>query len=199
VHFLLHGGENTLSGDIAAAQSILVQGSDAGGHAKLTAAASFTNAGTITLESINQGWASDLAVTSGTLTNTGTFIVNPGSGGPRRITGDFLNQGSFVLDGISLSLAGAYTQTVAGVLSETGLRPGAGALLQVSGTATLDGTLSIALAGGYVPNVGDPLSVLTFGSRSGDFAATSGFDLGGGLFLSPQYDDSSLTLLVSSM
>ena len=48
--FIAVGG-NTLSGDLATAQSIWVEGSDGSGHATLASAHSFTNHGTIRLES----------------------------------------------------------------------------------------------------------------------------------------------------
>jgi hypothetical protein len=78
----------------------------------------------------------------------------------------------------------------------TGLYPGASALLQISGAATLDGTLDVSLAADYTPVGGDRLRALTFGSRTEDFTTETGFDLGPGLALDPQYDATSLTLVV---
>src|SRR2546429_3444074 len=50
---LLIEGNSTLSGDIAAAQTLVVQANQPGGDtATLTAANGFTNAGTITLQGI---------------------------------------------------------------------------------------------------------------------------------------------------
>ena len=61
----------------------------------MTAAAGFTNAGIIALDSIGTGWAhATLAVTSGTLTNTGVISVNVGIGGERKIEGSLINNGT---------------------------------------------------------------------------------------------------------
>ena len=37
------------------------------------------------------------------------------------------------------------------------------------GVATLNGTLTVTLANGYVPTSGDSFQIMTFASRSGDF------------------------------
>jgi hypothetical protein len=63
----------------------------------------------------------------------------------------------------------------------------------VTGTATLDGTLRVALLDGYAPQEGDAFQVLTFAARAGDFATVSLPDLGA-LTLYPLYDDGGLTL-----
>jgi hypothetical protein len=46
--------------------------------------------------------------------------------------------------------------------------------IAVSGLAILDGTLTIALAEGYVPQVGDEITLLTYGSVRGHFTAGRG-------------------------
>ena len=48
--------------------------------------------------------------------------------------------------------------------------------LRVGGSATLDGTLNVSLANGFTPADLDSFQVLTFGSRSGDFAVKNGLD-----------------------
>jgi hypothetical protein len=40
-------------------------------------------------------------------------------------------------------------------------------------------------------------SVLIFGSRCGDFAVDTGLDIGNGLRFDPQYDATSLTLVMT--
>ncbi len=89
-------GSTTLSGDISSGQTVWVQGCDGGSNATLTTAAGFTNAGTIRLESANQGYSDTLTVSSGTLTNTagGIILVNNGSGGSRTINASITNQGT---------------------------------------------------------------------------------------------------------
>ncbi len=84
---------SSLSGDVAAAQTILIQGDSTFGAAMLTAGSSFTNAGTITLQSVDNTQNATLAVSSGTLTNTGTLNVNTGTGGGRAISAELANSG----------------------------------------------------------------------------------------------------------
>src|SRR5439155_13627096 len=103
-------GAGTLSGDVAPGQSVLVQGSSSGGVATVTAAAGFTNAGTITLQSINSGWESDLTVTSGTLTNAGTLNANAGNGGARVLSGNLTNNGTVRVQGTTLNLTGTLSK-----------------------------------------------------------------------------------------
>jgi hypothetical protein len=101
----------------------------------------------------------------------------------------------------SLTIAGDYTQTSTGMLTLKigGYNPGTDFdQLNVSGTATLDGTVNITLLNGFVPTPGDDFQVLTFGTVTGDFTNYNGLDLGGGLSLAPVYDSNSLTLVTMS-
>ena len=73
-----------------------------------------------------------------------------------------------------------------------GLTPGPGTptdngydQINVTGTATLDGTLQIELINGFSPSLGQNFEIMTFGSVVGDFATFSGYDLGEGLYLAP--------------
>jgi hypothetical protein len=62
--------------------------------------------------------------------------------------------------------------------------------LQVSGLATLGGTLNVFLGPGYTPSPGDVFAVLTYGSRSGTFATINLPSLPRGHW-DPRYDDAS--------
>jgi autotransporter-associated beta strand protein len=64
----------------------------------------------------------------------------------------------------------------------------------VAGSLNLDGNLNVELLDGFRPAHNDKFTILTFASCSGEFAATSGLDLGGRLQLVPQYTASSLVL-----
>jgi hypothetical protein len=61
--------------------------------------------------------------------------------------------------------------------------------------------LSIVLINGFVPDPSNPDSfqIITFGTHdsSDDFAVYTGTDLGGGLTLVPQFDDTDLTLVAN--
>ena len=68
--------------------------------------------------------------------------------------------------------------------------------MAVTGAASLAGTLEINLTGGFDPAVGETFTVMTFGSRSGDFTAMTGLDIGGGKVLQPTFEATSLVLEV---
>jgi hypothetical protein len=154
-------GNSTLSGTIAASQSVWVQGSNAYGSATLTAAGGFTNAGTLTLGSLDSWqWGVYVQVPSGTLVNApgGTIKVLQGSGAWSRIEGNFTNDGTVAVQaGIALGLTslGGMTPTVTlaggsvtadgtfflmdgGLCSVTGGTL-AGTLVQNNGTFQFDG------------------------------------------------------------
>jgi hypothetical protein len=56
--------------------------------------------------------------------------------------------------------------------------------INVTGAAALTGALNVIRPGGYTPLLGDRFRFMTFAGRTGIFAATGGFNLGGGLALS---------------
>ena len=51
--------------------------------------------------------------------------------------------------------------------------------INVTGLATLDGTLSITLINNFTPSLGDTFEILTYASVQGDFANFLGTDIGG--------------------
>lgn len=63
------------------------------------------------------------------------------------------------------------------------------------GTADLDGTLTITLADGYTPSLGNTFDVVTYGSLVGTFTTINGLDIGGGLALAPTYLANALRLI----
>jgi outer membrane autotransporter protein len=74
--------------------------------------------------------------------------------------------------GATLRVNGNYTQSATGTLDvQLGGPPPSGQFskLIVGGTATLAGTLQVDLVNGYGGNPGDVFTILTFGSRMGDF------------------------------
>jgi hypothetical protein len=122
-----------------------------------------------------------------------------GSGG---ITGDVQNAGTIDLGdpahGIAgvLYIGGNYTQTHSGVLNVKigGTGDADTDFLDVGGTATLDGTLSIALVNHFVPQTGDVFVPLNFGGRSGDFATVTGRTIDHHRVFDLSYDDVNLYL-----
>jgi fibronectin-binding autotransporter adhesin len=71
--------------------------------------------------------------------------------------------------------------------------------VSIGGNVGLGGTLQVALLGSFRPAHGNQFTVLSFDSRSGDFAATTGLDLGSRLTLVPQYDDNNLNLVLTAV
>jgi hypothetical protein len=98
-----------------------------------------------------------------------------------------------------LSIVGDYTQTATGALNIEIGGTSAGSQhdrLAVSGTATLAGTANISLINGFLPGAPDAFTILTFASRTGDFATYTGLTFPGGL-LEPVFNPGDLTLLAN--
>ncbi|MCX5672094.1 MAG: PEP-CTERM sorting domain-containing protein [Planctomycetota bacterium] len=112
------------------------------------------------------GGTGDLAVT---LVNRGE--VRPGkSAGYLNIDGDFIQEPG-----------GTLAVELAGYLPGTEFDQ-----VNVTGQATLGGTLKATLLNEFRPSHNDAFQIMTFGRRSGTFAATE-LDLGGRLSLAPGY------------
>jgi hypothetical protein len=124
------------------------------------------------------------AFNGNTLTVGGLFDLQGGTclvGYNTTINGNVRN--AITLDVAPLTIYGDYTQTATGTLNVYIGGTGQYAPLIVTGRATLDGTLAVQLVGGYVPQPGDQIQVLLFGSgSSGTFAHYTG-DGGGFSFL----------------
>jgi hypothetical protein len=118
-----------------------------------------------------------LAVSSGNEVNIqpGTYLYGPGT-----INGNLYNAGYLYVGGGdapgTLTVNGNYTQTSLGTLTVQIDGSGAGQYdqLVVSGTgnsASLDGTLSVTLGGGYSsPPSGTTFTIMTYPSETGDFS-----------------------------
>jgi hypothetical protein len=178
----LDSGAITGTGDLTITNALVWTGGVMSG----TGATNLAAGSTLTLSG-----NADKALGEWTLNLAGTLL---GSG---TIIGNVVNAGQIDSTGI-LTIQGNYTQTSQGILNIALGGTTAGTdynQLIVTGLAMLDGTLNVTLANGYMPNVGDSFQVLLFGSRSGDFAAENGLNLGGGLQLDPEYSTSGLTLV----
>ena len=94
-------GRCTLNGNVAAGQTIWVNGTIAT-DAVLTATTGLTNRGTIRLESSESPVASNLVVTNGTLVNEGTIAANRGSGGGRSMLTNLDNRSLLDINTLSV-------------------------------------------------------------------------------------------------
>jgi hypothetical protein len=102
--------------------------------------------------------------------NTGTLDL---LGGKSFTTaGDYSNSGAITLGPASrLNVQGAYTQAATGRLtSQVGGTAASGQFGQfaATGAARLDGTLAVALTGGFVPARNDAYTVATYASQAGN-------------------------------
>ncbi len=143
-----HGQSSTLSGNLSAGQALNIESVNAE-HSYLTAAASFTSAGTITLTSTESSAnQAALTISSGTLTNNGSIKSEPGVGGLRYLEGNITNTGTIAVNattkydskGASLNNQGALdlaTATQLLVTSEGSVTNGLGGSISATGTANV--------------------------------------------------------------
>jgi autotransporter-associated beta strand protein len=121
-------------------------------------------AGTLTLSGTN-------TYTGGTIINGGTPVVD---GAQSLGFGNVvLNNGILTADPQTINVNGNYTQNAGGtlLLAIGGTGTGQRDSLNVSGHATLGGTLQLVPTGGFMPKPSDKLSIVTaVGGISGEFA-----------------------------
>jgi hypothetical protein len=170
----------------------------------------FTNAGFVTLAA-----GRTLTVTLAYTQSAGSTTLNGGTlavgslvdiqggvlAGAGTIDGTLQNAGRVEVGGVGaagvLTVRGNYTQKAAGSLHvELGDRQHD--QFQITGRATLDGTLTVALLNGFTARVGDLYPVLTFASRSGSFLPPNLPNLGDVLFLHPEFEDNRFTLRITA-
>jgi hypothetical protein len=131
--------------------------------------------------------AANVDIMGGLLTGSGTIqanVTNAGTVAP----GDTFG---------TLTIQGNYAQTATGVLLIQIGGANAYGQLVVTGTATLGGTLDIALINGYTPALGTSFDILSFNQRSGDFATENGLNIGNGQFFVPVYENGDLVVTVN--
>jgi len=103
-------GSSQLLSDVPATTELTLQGAASNGTQILTLPGDTIMAGTTTLTSVDGGYASNLTVNGGsTLTQSGTFRVEPGAGGARTITGTVHNVGTMEYDANTTHNTGTFT------------------------------------------------------------------------------------------
>ena len=92
---MTHSGSRLL-GELHPGQTVWVRGDNRGGQTEIPLAPEFTNRGLLRLESAHAGYTSAIAKSEGSLVNQagGVIRVNPGSGGPRVIRAQLVNEGT---------------------------------------------------------------------------------------------------------
>ena len=144
----------------------------------------FTNSGTITVGAGRSFSVSNAA--NATFTNAATGIIN--GEGTVNVTGGsptVSNLGT-IAPGLSPGVLAWQGNVPMGGTSVLAIELGGTTVgtgydqLDASGySLTLDGTLDVQLVSGFVPNLGDQFTVLTFGARTGDFPTVNLPDLSG--------------------
>jgi hypothetical protein len=167
-------------------------------------------AGTLTVSGAytqTGGTTALLSTTAQTATLDTSFVDIRGGRltGEGTITGDVQNAGTIDLGSPdptrfpagTLNIGGNYTQTASSVLVVKVGQQGSDLrsdLLNVGGTATLDGTLNIVRINHFTPQAGDVFVPLSFGDRSGDFATVNGQMINDHLAFDLSFDDHNLFL-----
>jgi RHS repeat-associated protein len=179
------------------------------GGANLVDTASLTNAGTVTL-----GPNSSLTVAAYTQTGGGTGLqggtlatsqsagvdIEAGTfSGPGSVQGDLTNAAALDLGTAvgTLSVTGDYTQTATGTMSVKlgGTAPGTQYdQVNLTGPASLDGTLDINLVNGFGPSIGQTFQVLSFADSVGSFATVNGLAPNNQATLEPISNPTNVTL-----
>jgi hypothetical protein len=193
---LIEGQQNRIQSDVAPGVTLWIQGSNRGGQGTLNASTGFANRGIIRVESVDSTWGSALNVSGGVFVNDigGRVEVNGGSGGPRSVSGQLFNRGTFAVNydlsldtsahtnagsmqigsGARLDIAGSYAQTLGEtVLTDGSIRSSTG-LTITGGSLTGNGTVQASVDNaGTVHPVGG--SLVINGNLTQKPTATSAF------------------------
>jgi hypothetical protein len=163
----------------------------------LTSASSVSGSGSVVFDS-------GTTTLGGTLSASGGFTIQNGATaqGSAALTGNLTNNGTLIVGtpttAGTLTINGNYTQGSGAVLNIAvgGLTPGTQYdQLNVTGTATLAGTLNLSLINGYLLTAGSTFYILNWGSDSGSFSTINGTSQGGRTFV-PVYESTDLKLNV---
>jgi hypothetical protein len=149
-------------------------------------AAPITNEGT--LSAVNRA---TLRIANLAAPNSG--IVSAGAGSSVQFTSTFAQAATGTTH---IDIAG--TTTVINTINGPNTTVPQFGSVAVTGAATLAGTLEIQFAQGYVPVVGDRYKVLTYASHTGSFSSVRVLGLPAGLVVTPQYNGTDLTLVISA-
>ena len=185
----------TTGGSFTNAGTVDVQKSTGTGHTQLTITGSYTQTGGTTT-------VDGLLTTSAGINISGGFVYgNAGTlTGNFDLTGGTLNPGDGVKKAGKLSITGNYTQSGAGILDIDLGGTTAGTnydVLNISGLATLGGTLDVDAIGTYKPTAGQQYDILNYGSVSGGFSSVDcTFSNGDGCMIT--YDGTEAILTITA-
>jgi hypothetical protein len=175
--------ENHGEVDVASANTLQVNGFFAQVEGTINLGGTLTLTGTGNLLDLEGGILNGSGTINASVVNAA--VVNPGGDGSAGV----------------LTINGSFTQTSSGVVSIDLGGTTAGTeydQLIVHGAVSLDGTLRVQLINGYDPALNDAFQVMTWTSRSGDFANRSFPTLGGGLALVENLENTDLRLEIQT-
>ncbi|HMD97692.1 MAG TPA: hypothetical protein VKM93_10240 [Terriglobia bacterium] len=115
--------------------------------------------------------AGSVSIQAGALLGAGTIVA--ANNGTVTNSGGKVEPGSPAGNPGTLTMDGNYKQGAGGTLTIdlAGIAPGQFGVLNVSGLATLDGTVDFTAVNGFTPDPGDDFTFLFFGTKSGNFAS----------------------------
>jgi PAP2 superfamily/Bacterial Ig-like domain len=138
--------------------------------------------------------------TAAPITNEGTLSAI--NGGILRINNLAAPNSGIVSAAVDskVEFTGAFAQIAAGTTSVDigGTAATQFGSVNVTGAATLAGKLDVQFASGYTPTVGSRYQVLNYASASGVFSTLNVTGLASGLIVTPEYNATNMTLVVSS-
>jgi hypothetical protein len=137
--------------------------------------------------------ASGFTVQGGSLIGKGTLAAHVTSNGSIT-TGD-----SATNPGV-LKVSGAFTQSSTGILNTPigGTATGKFGQLAVSNGVSLNGTLNLSLANGFVPTIGSTFPLITGSAVSGQFATVNGTSINSSEHFEVTYSGTTVTATVVS-
>jgi formylmethanofuran dehydrogenase subunit C len=149
---------------------------------------------------VNQGTISadvsggTIIVAGASLSNSGQ-LVESGSGGSITVTANTLNTGLIGADQGTITFSGGFTQYV-GTLDFGLSSPADFGQINLTGNASVGGTLASQLNGGYLPSPGDSFAVLNYGTSIVGFTNVA---LAAGVAWQTNYSQGVLTLVAKGI
>ena len=211
-------------GDVATINSVMNAGSlminngallsVGGSHAPTTAVPGVLNSGTVTIahggtlasppgysQTAGQTTVDGLLLVAGRpniLFSGGAVYGNEGTLQGNVISNAAFNMGDMPMTVGMMAITGNYSQGANGSIAFDIASVTSFDQLNVTGHASLNGTLYVDLLNGYVPQIGNMFDIMNFGSRSGTFSMTVGLPINNQEHFVLEYNSTNLTLDVVS-
>ncbi len=196
-------GTSTLSGAVSTGQTLALQ-SSCSEPASVTAAAGFTNNGTLELTNAEtcRSYAT-LHLKKETLTNNGLLTIANPHGGGRTIEGNVINNGVVSLAAgeiLDIGGSGNYTQTSTAKLHTFIAGTSDFGSMSVAGAATLAGTLILSQTAPFQGSLGQAFTIVASPALTGAFATETHDQIAStSLYYQPQYAAKEATLRVTQV